>query len=245
MNKFISKKNFIKISSMIIIIIYLIFLCIDFVSKDLRNVYSVRLKYLTIVLCFIIALLIKSHGYSEKDKVLVQLARFFTLIADYFLAISGNYIMGIFFFSLVQITYIIRHSLMENKKHKNLIFFIVSLTIVLTVSLRIKITSIEKDLIISALIYASLLTTSLYCAVSTITRGKYPKRSSWIIALGMFLFFMCDLNVGLYNILEEGNIKFFLGFLIWLFYIPSQLLLALSGFNIQYLEEIFKKCTTM
>ncbi|WP_346915971.1 hypothetical protein [Clostridium sp.] len=239
MDKFISKKNFIKISSMIIIIIYLIFLYIDFVSKGLRNVYSVRLKYLTIVLCFVISLLIKSHGYSEKDKGLVQLARLFTLIADYFLTISGSYIMGIFFFSLVQITYIIRHSLMENKKHKNLIFFIVSLAIALIVSFKIKITSIEKDLIVFALIYASLLTTSLYCAVRTISRGKYPKKSSLMIALGMVLFFMCDLNVGLYNILEEGNIRFFLGFLIWLFYLPSQLLLTLSGFKVQYLEEIF------
>ncbi len=50
---------------------------------------------------------------------------------------------------------------------------------------------------------------------------------------------MCDLNVGLYNIVAGGNIKFFLGFLIWLFYLPSQLLLTLSGFKVQYLKKVF------
>jgi len=178
------------------------------------------------------SLLIGSHGYSKEDKLLVQLARLFTLIADYFLVISSNYTMGIFFFSLVQITYIIRHSIMEDKKYKNLMFFIVALTIALITLLNIELPSFEKDLIVLALIYASLLTTSLYCAVSTISRGKYFKKSSWIIALGMVLFFMCDLNVGLYNIVGEGNVKFFLGFLIWLFYLPSQLLLTLSGFKL-------------
>jgi len=217
---------------MIIVVIYLVFLYIDFVSKGLENIYSVRLKYSTIVICFIISLLIGSHGYSKEDKLLVQFARFFTLIADYFLVISSNPSMGIFFFSLVQITYIIRHSIMEDKKYKNLIFFIVALIIALITSLNIKIPSIDKDLIVLALIYASLLTTSLYCAVSTISRGKYLKKSSWVIALGMFLFFMCDLNVGLYNTVVEGNMKFLLGFLIWIFYLPSQLLLTLSGFKL-------------
>ncbi len=239
MYKFISKKHFIKISAIIIIVIYLSFLYIDIVSKDLRSIYSLRLKFSTIVLCFIITLLIDSHGYSKEDKLLVQLARFFTLIADYFLIISSNFTMGIFFFSLVQITYIIRHSKMENKKYKNLIFFIIALTIALMILLNIKIASIEKDLLVLALIYASLLTTSLYCAVSTIFRGKNYKNNSWIIALGMFLFFMCDLNVGLYNIVGEGNIKFFLGFLIWIFYLPSQLLLTLSGFKMDYLRNVF------
>jgi hypothetical protein len=239
MYKFISKKHFIKISSIIIIVIYLVFLYIDFVSKYLRNIYSVGLKYSTIVFYFIISLLIGSNGYSKEDTRLVQLARLFNLIADYFLVISCDFNIGIFFFALVQITYIIRHSIMENKRYKNLIFFIIALMIALIALVNINITSIEKELIILAITYAALLVTSLYCAVSTISRGKYPKKSSWIIALGMFLFFMCDLNVGLYNILRESDMKFFLGYLIWLFYLPSQLLLTLSGFNIDYLEKIF------
>lgn len=235
MYKFISKKHFIKISSIIILVIYLVFLYIDFVSKYLRNIYSVGLKYSTIVFCFIISLLIGSNGYSKEDTQLVQLARLFNLIADYFLVISCDFSIGIFFFALVQITYIIRHSIMEDKKYKNLVFLIIALTIALIALVNINIASIEKDLIILASIYAALLTTSLYCAVSTISRSKYPKKSSWMIALGMFLFFMCDLNVGLYNILRESDIKFFLGYLIWLFYLPSQLLLTLSGFNIDSL----------
>lgn len=239
MYKFISKKHFIKISSIIILVIYLVFLYIDFVSKYLRNIYSVGLKYSTIVFCFIISLLIGSNGYGKEDTRLVQLARLFNLIADYFLVISCDFNIGVFFFALVQITYIIRHSIMENKKYKNLIFFIIALTIALIAIVNINITSIEKELIILVIIYAALLTTSLYCAVSTISRSKYPKKSSCIIALGMFLFFMCDLNVGLYNILRESDMKFFLGYLIWLFYLPSQLLLTLSGFNIDYLEKIF------
>lgn len=241
MCKFINKKFFIKIISLATIIIYLMFLYIDAVSKDLGNIYSLRLKYFTIILCFIISLSIASHGYSREDKFLVQLARFFTLIADYFLVISNNFNAGVFFFCLVQITYIIRHSMMEDKRYKNFIFFITALAAALIIALNIKMPSIDKGLIVLAFVYASLLTTSLYCSISTVKRGRYPKKASWIISLGMFLFFMCDLNVGLFNVIEDGNIKFFIGFLMWLFYVPSQLLLSLSGFKLNYLQDILNK----
>ncbi len=240
MYKVIKREYFIKGISYLIVVIYFIFLYIDALSKDLGNVYSLRLKYLIIILCFGISLLIGSKGYSKEDKLLVQLARVFTLIADYYFVIYGDFEPGIFFFSLVQIIYIIRHSIWSKGKCKNIVFFIIALTAALIISLNIKSPFIKKNLIILVFIYAALLLTSLYSSISTVRRGKYPKKASWMIAIGILLFFMCDLNVGLFNILEDGNIKFYIGYLIWLFYGPSQLLLTLSGFKVEFLEEVFK-----
>lgn len=239
MYKVISKRHFIKAIFYFIVVIYFIFLYIDALSKDLGNVYSLGLKYLIIILCFGISLLIGSQGYSKEDKLLVQLARIFTVIADYYFIIYGHIGLGIFFFSLVQVTYIIRHSIWSKGKCKNIVFFIIALTAALIISLNIKIPFIKKDLIILVFIYAALLLTSLYSSISTLRRGKYPKKVSWMIAIGMFLFFMCDLNVGLFNILEDGNIKFYIRYLIWFFYVPSQLLLTLSGFKVEFLEKVF------
>lgn len=240
MHKFINKRYFIKVNIIIILSIYLIFLYLDFASRDLRNIYSINLKYLTIVLCFILSLLINSNGHDRVDTRLVQMSRFFNLIADYFLVISCDFGMGIFFFILVQVTYIIRHTRSTNRKYKNFIFFIIALTIILVITSRIEIPSIEKDIVKLAAIYAVLLITSLYCALGTISRSTYSKNTSFLIALGMFLFFMCDFNVGLYNILKESNISFSVGYLIWLFYLPSQFLLTLSGFDINYLKQVFE-----
>lgn len=239
MNRFFIKDFWIKFSTFLIVIIYLFFLYMDVLSKDLGNRYSIGLKYLTVILCFVMSLLIGSDRHSKKDKFLVQLARLFTLIADYFIVLFDEYKFGVFFFCLVQIAYIIRHSIMEKKKHKNFVFLIVALMLALLMSLNINIIKIERNLVILTLVYASLLTTSLYCAISTINRGHYSKQDSWIIAIGMFLFFMCDLNVGLFNIIKKESIKFFVGFLIWLFYLPSQLLLTLSGFRVEYLRKLF------
>jgi FtsH-binding integral membrane protein len=233
----LNKSLLIKIILSLTIVFYILFLYIDANTQSLGNISSIYLKYAIIVLSFIITLLIGNHGYNKFDRCFLQCAKLFTLIADYYLLIHDNFAIGIFFFCLVQLTYIIRHSLMEHKQYKNVIFL--ALVLVNSMIISFKINYTEKKLIILALVYAALLLTSVYSAVGTLTRGKYTKDGAMLIIIGMVLFFLCDLSVGAYNIIGKtslkafipANIEFLIGYLIWVFYAPSQVLLALSGFK--------------
>ncbi len=232
----LNKSLWIETISSFTVLIYILFLYMDASTKNLGNINSIYLKYVIIVLSFIITLFIGNHGYNKIDRCALQCARFFTLIADYYLLIHDNFPLGIFFFCLVQLTYIVRHSLMEHNPYKNVIFLALALVISMFISFKINYT--EKKLIILALVYVALLLTSVYSAVGTLTRGKYTKDGAMLIAIGMVLFFLCDLSAT-YNIIGQTslrtiispNIQFLIGYLIWVFYAPSQVFLALSGFK--------------
>jgi len=235
----INKSQMVKSASFLILFLYIGFLYLDILTKDLGNTTTLNIKYLIIIICLIISLTIGRDGHNKIDSTLVQIARFFTLIADYYLVILDNYKLGVFFFCIVQITYIIRHSFMEDKKYRNFMFLCLTLIIAIFLLNKVILSSFEEKLIFLGLIYGAVLISSVYAAIRTIKCSRYPKKSALLIAIGMSLFFMCDLNVAIFNLAEnmsislfnDENIRFYSGVLIWLFYAPSQLLLTLSGFN--------------
>lgn len=234
-----TKRLFIQLSLIACIFIYIIFLFMDVLTKNLGNPYSIYLKYTIIIFSFLITLLIGNNGYNRRDTILLQLSKLLTLIADYYLLIQDNFFLGIFFFCIVQITYILRHSFMEKKRYRNFIFLCTSTTFSVLIFFRIKLEPIDNNLVLLALIYAALLVTSVYIGFSTLTRSRYSKKSSYLIGIGMCLFLLCDINVGLNALIGETALnsigsprtKFLIGYLIWLFYAPSQVLLACSGFK--------------
>lgn len=239
---------YIKYISIIILFIFVLFIAIDLWSGNLNNKYSTYLKFSSILLCFILSLLISSNIFNAKDIFLLKLARFFTIIADYFLLISGNYILGVLFFCLVQLTYIRRHSLMQkgvlNIKINRILIIPLSILILMLLSFIMHITNSITLLISISLVYGFLLILSVYCGIRTLKSSYYPKNNSLFISLGLILFLMCDINVALYQIIKYGffsgvssNIHFIIGLFIWIFYLPSQLLLSLSG--IKNLYRIF------
>lgn len=238
-NKF-SKAYIIRTIVCLIIGIYIIFLYLDILTKDLGNTYSIILKYFIIILCFVITLFIGSDYIGKTDKYLVQLAKVLTLAADYYLLIKGDFKTGIVFFCFVQATYIIRHTVRSKSPHKNIFALLVMLLAAIILGFSFDIGYMEKGLVNLALIYASLLLTSLYCAFRVIGHSLYKKGESYLIASGMFLFFLCDVNVGLFNFISDGGRRFLTGYLIWFFYTPSQLLLSLSGFSGSYFKKNFK-----
>jgi hypothetical protein len=222
------KKAFIKYVSFLVIVLYIVFLNMDALTKNLGNEYSLYLKYSTIILCFILCLFIGSEGCNKIDKFLVQSARLFTVIADYFLVILDDCKYGILCFCIVQIIYIIRHSfVVKVKLYKLSLAAALIMTSLIMLLGRINLHDLKKEVVMEGAAYGCILLLSLYIALQT---------KDYLICIGMLLFFMCDINVALYNITKE----FTLGFLIWLFYMPSQFLLTLSGFKNEYLKHIFK-----
>jgi hypothetical protein len=233
------KKLIISFIIFLIVILYLSFLSIDLQIIQISNqtdhyTLSNFLKYLSIVLCFTLNLFIGKNKLNSFDKRYLQLGFLFTLLADTCLIVFDKYILGICFFCFVHFCYLIRYK-QKVFTHSlgNLFLFFIFLMIFKII---LNLVDIEFNfLFVIAIFYAACISTSTFNAISS--RNNYPSPNNLFIVLGMILFMLCDINVALYNIPFNSNI---LGInlmsnlssnLIWLFYLPSQLLISLSGFK--------------
>lgn len=238
-------KIFVMKKSQVMMVLSIICTYITFIFLDILNVskinYSTKLKFLSIVLCFLLSLLIDKNGYDKKDTLLLQSALFLTTSADFSLLFLNNYIIGVSVFCIVQIIYIIRHS-RNHKSNKGILkWFKFIMIIIFLIIINLNTSLFQNSLIVICGLYEVLLLTSVYVSFRTIKREFYPNLTCRIITAGMILFMLCDINVAIanlnfiYDILLLGTIKLqaVSQFLIWIFYLHSQLLLALSGYKLE------------
>lgn len=231
------KKSLVITIVLIELIIYISFIYIDF-TNGYSNSYSTVLKYIGILLSLALSLLIGDNGYNKKDTRLLQLALCFTAAADLCLLILDYYTVGVLLFCFVQITYIIRHAgILKNniKIFGSLIFVILVFVMILDTNI-IHINIISRELLIIGCIYAILLISSVYSAWRVFNRGSYTSLSCYLICIGMTLFFLCDINVAISALINNVfifgvSLKGVSRFLVWIYYLPAQVLLALSGYR--------------
>ena len=177
---------------------------LSFIVLDCGGYFSSYIKYTGIVLCFLFSLY-KSNTYRI-------LAFALTLIADYFLLIANrNYELGLMPFVLVQIVY----CLLLKKRYKRTYILFRFAFVVLGVCALFIINNISL-LNILVVVYFSNLFINAVCACCC---------KNFLLATGLALFVCCDVCVG-FNFISPNN--FFLFFLIWVFYLPSQVLIALA-----------------
>lgn len=234
----IKTRKSISILLVIIALLYITFLYMDIFHGELFMISNL-LKLISVILCFSLSLLVRNQGLGIKDLTLLRLGLFITIIGDLFLLVlNSHYILGIFLFSLVQTIYIVRYDIQniwENIKRSLIILF--SLILIYGI-LNYGVREIDFLIIISLYYFITLLT-SLMKSIRAYKLKLYPNPNRFMIVLAMFLFLLCDLNVGLYNITKTtsflpqygsllSNIS---SILIWLFYLPSQVLLSLSGYR--------------
>lgn len=207
-------------------ILYASFLYFDFVDVRVAE----YIKYSSILLCLVasILLIIKKRSICS---VFTSIALLYTCFSDYFLLLSHDndlFIIGIFTFFIAQIFY----ALMINKRSngKRLLLDI-SLRVTLTVILLIVALSIKLDALTTcALIYFIELLVNF---IMSLIHSKENKRYL-ILALGFFLFILCDVNVALNNLNIEGeNLTFAIYFMMWLFYLPSQVILSMNSYFLE------------
>lgn len=243
MKKDINRLLIVKFILCLEIVIYCSFIYLDFITQY-RSVYSTALKYIGIILCLIMSFIIDERGHDKEDTKLLQLAFCFTAAADLCLVVLDYNALGMFLFCFVQMIYIVRHRRGIKKKYK---LYIIIVTIILITSVCKLVTSnmgitnleynrINEKLIMIGCVYSVLLTCSLYTAWKTFNGNFYPRYSCVLISIGMTLFFLCDINVAISgiasNIIVKGiDVESFSKFLVWIFYLPSQVLLALSGYR--------------
>ena len=224
-----------KVMVALILILYILFLYMDFYNVRWL-ISSNYIKYLCILLCFFLSIVSNKNSILDiakhRDIFLLRLALFITVMADLCLLIIDFYVVGVFLFSLVQITYSVRYS---TKKLKTtlLYFFITFQCVVLTYLITILFIAEINILIPISLFYFICLITSVSKAIKAFKNNLYPSPNKYMVVIGMVLFLLCDLCVALSNLTSTAY--FIIRFqqiswlLIWVFYLPSQLLLALSG----------------
>ena len=133
----------------------------------------------------------------------LPMAALFTLTADYFLLFTENYAAGLFFFLLVQITYL------QNLRIQPFpigTIFIFPLALLFPLPLL-------------GICYALLF----FLHINLAMKKAQPSCSKKLYLFGLFLFLCCDLTVA-WGYFHTPNPR-----LIWLFYAPSQLLLTVTA----------------
>ena len=200
--------------------LYLGFLCLDLACPG--HPASVMLKYLAILLCFLTALTFP----HDRAGTLVCAALGFTLGADLFLLVLDRwYLAGVALFCVVQTLYFLRICLGLSRR----------------LPAAILARGIFSALVLAAGILLGQLTALTALALfyflqllcNTLESFRLP-RHGLPFSLGLLLFVGCDLCVGLQNLsllspaALSGWPAAFTRVGMWLFYLPSQVLITLS-----------------
>ncbi len=192
-------------------LIYVSYLAVDlgFASAD-----SIKLKFISICLCLVFSALFTALG-GEK---LITAAMVFTLAADSFLLVqNSNYALGVALFCVVQAIYFYM-LYRENGK---------TLLPVRIVLLAVALILLWKMNMLSGLnVLVAFYFTGFVCNVIQ-SFGAEDR----LLGIGLVLFLCCDICVGVFNLpqLAGTQIYSFATFSMWLFYLPAQVLIVLSG----------------
>jgi len=236
-----NKRTYLEIKTILIIlfVIYVSFMVMDIFYNNLF-IYSNLLKFIGILLVGLLTLVERKSSISLKDINLLNLAMALTIISDYFLLIKGsNYIIGIGIFSLAHLMHGIR---MEKNKARVIIMRYISFLIITLILYSVFLdTPYEIELIIFvSLFYFSNLLSNLFRTLDVYKYDKFPLVNSSLLVAGFILFLFCDINVAIYNILQFNTNNVFLDILrnlsrilMWFFYLPSQIFIALSGLDFE------------
>ena len=186
-------------------------------------------QYALVLMCFAFAC---GHRNNTLDGLLAMLALLCTAGADLFLVAlkEEQWLPGLGIFCFAQLFWALRLLLMEEGRRRVSHGFIWAFTCGTLLIVAVILARGADLLLLLAAVYASLiLTTVLF---SWLTPGN------WRFTLGMTLFLGCDLfvavnNAALYLELSEYPLLkalYDIPFnMMWLFYGPSQMLLALSS----------------
>ena len=224
--------NFKKYKFPLITLFTLIQTVLFFLVQTTQGKANIIVSYLVVVLCCLFATL-----YFEKTKkyLFTQAALFFTIMADLFLVVIRpiQQLPAMIFFSFVQISYFLRlyfNSKSEKEKRIHLTVRVSLSVIAILIAVIVLKQKTDAVSIISIFYYANLIVNIVFAFV------QY--KSSKLFAIGLLLFLGCDTLVGINALVTQyitspnaqaiSNAIFGSLNLAWIFYVPSQTLLALS-----------------
>ena len=194
-------------------VLYAAFLTLDLTG---RGAGSVPVKYGGVLLCVLFALACALRGGDRT----VPLALALTAGADWFLLVrNDHYAVGVALVLCVQTVYYLRLRLSGTSAAWPL-----RAGLALAAGLGLYASDLASPLNLLAGLYFSQLLSNTVLAW---TRGGKRRR---IFAAGLTLFVGCDICVGLFNTLPAASPLYpAVSVGMWLFYLPSQVLIALSA----------------
>lgn len=221
-------------------ILYILFLSIDISGKDFGDL-SAGLKYCGILLCFLSTFFLYPENTKSSERYLLRGALFFTAFSDIFLLFLDSYlIVGLLTFCIVQFLYLFRLYLWRKQRGFGQRFGVLlirngALILAVLGSLWGLNISPEPLMIVVVIYFTGILLNTLDALWLCL---KVRKRKEILFGVGMLLFFLCDVNVGLFNlssfIATESpwldSLYSFASVAMWLFYLPAQVGIVLSGY---------------
>lgn len=218
------------------LLIYVLFIYFDIFRPSLY-VLSNYMKFLSIIICVFYVILSFPFRTKNLDRWLILLAILFTLTSDWFILIRDRYNYGLVTFILVQYLYLIR--IHYHNKKVTVAFFMGKLLVnmaiascIITILLFLKV-DVDSLVLLSLFYFTTFIMNVLY----GIYQYHMRKDNSFLLFLvGLFLFLLCDINVGIFNITSYVTISANWFMVIekfsvvgmWMFYLPSQVLISLS-----------------
>ena len=225
-----------SIPLILFILIHLILYLFIYAFKIIMGKTETIADYIVVISCFLFSLVYFIIKRNSNTLIFV-IAFLFTILADTnLLILDDNYELGILAFIIVQFAYfwyILKN--MYTKDNYSYLIAIRLITIVIGVIASL-IVQTDKLLVCLVIIYISNLVINLIISI-------IPRKRNLLFSLGLFLFLLCDICVGCYNIgdiIDISNTSLFykianLPFNIaWLFYHPSQVLVAISNYIKEY-----------
>ncbi|NLP16523.1 MAG: hypothetical protein GX379_05770 [Clostridiales bacterium] len=217
------------------VLLYGAFLTLDLLGE--RITMSNSIKFAVVVLCF---MYIAIRGYNKRSREFIYLfsAMLFTLISDIFILLSDYYLYGVITFIIAQQLYGARITELFNpiSKLKDVclrLLYQIALGILLCMLLNFLNVNTDALLTVSVFYFISICTNVVRSIKLSLHYSN--KRGIRCFAVGFLLFLLCDINVGLFNLsgfLSVGPVYDIIygisSILMWTFYAPSQVLIALS-----------------
>lgn len=226
---------------MLEIILYISFLLLDLLS--IASTFSNILKYSSICIC----LLFVSNRFfvcKSKSAGIMMSILIFTVIADTFLIFCISFEFGVGAFIIVQILYSIKIRCMHQDDCKKYMFEVFGVAFLWNLFILVmKNLNLLTPIVVIASLYFTIFTGNMIRVWIGIVRDKKRSFYESSFAMGLLFFYLCDINVGLKNIsMIESLIPYLnrllavnFGFIIWLFYLPSQVILSLH--SVIYCDE--------
>ena len=205
------------------IIIYIVFNVLAAIHPD----DPVYVKYAGVILCFVVSA-VMIWLMRDRDAVILTCAFFFTVVSDMFLLVLDDLLeIGVGTFIIVQCVYLFR--LYIHRLKKIWITLVVRAVLFVIVISILAATAGVNLLIAEVSIYVVMLVCN--CADAFLLSKHGIKNI--LFAVGLVLLLCCDICIGLY---QGGMIGIDLPYktaqviqsLIWIFYMPSQVLIALT-----------------
>jgi len=208
---------------------------------DFKSSFPIGAGYARTCLCALVVLIIGKNHLTRMDQRLLAAAFVLTLIADYFLILVDEMMVGTLIFIGVHVMFIARHaqgwraSLAARDRARTIRWLVIT-AVVAYGGAAILIASVARILERTGrlpldAVYLVFLATSMWMAWGVLIRRFYARRNAWFIAVGMTSFYCCDVTVGLAAAMHGTRPGAILDNIVGFFYSPALVLIAFSGYR--------------